>query len=123
MALSALLALWVQLHHLIHLHHLILQAVKPASTRAAMGNDDLPVLFAQLVRIILFNLYGTFVGIEQIRQMRLNFWQVRLLGEPVLRSCLGNEALAGYLGVLLQVVLGIDSVPPLVPVDEPDHVN
>ena len=49
--------------------------------------------------------------------------QVDLLGEPVLRSCLGNEALADYLGVLLQVVLGIDSVPPLVPVDEPDHVN
>ena len=35
------------------------------------------------MRIILFNAFGTFVGIEQTRQMRLNFWHVRLLQEAV----------------------------------------
>ena len=40
-------------------------------------------LGAQLMRIALFNLFGTFVAIEQTRQMRLNFWHLRLLQEAV----------------------------------------
>ena len=35
------------------------------------------------LRVFLFNLFGSFVGIEQTRQMRLNFWHVRLLQEAV----------------------------------------
>ena len=31
---------------------------------------EFDVLAAQLMRIFLFNVFGTFVGIEQIRQMR-----------------------------------------------------
>lgn len=45
--------------------------------------DHLPVLGQQLMRVLLFNIFGTFIGIEQTRQMRLNFWHVRLLQEAV----------------------------------------
>jgi class 3 adenylate cyclase len=45
--------------------------------------DPWNLLLAQLMRIFLFNVFGTFVGIEQTRQMRLNFWHVRLLEEAV----------------------------------------
>ena len=49
----------------------------------AVGFYDVRVLLAQLTRIILFNAFGTFIGIEQTRQMRLNFWHVRLLQEAL----------------------------------------
>ena len=41
------------------------------------------VLYAQLLRVLLFNIFGTFVGVEQSRQMRLNFWQIHLLQEAL----------------------------------------
>ena len=57
---------------------------------AAGSHPDYPAyeahwrqLGAQLMRIALFNLFGTFVAIEQTRQMRLNFWHLRLLQEAV----------------------------------------
>ena len=40
------------------------------------------ILAIQMFKLFLFNLFGTFVGIEQTRQMRLNFWHVRLLQVP-----------------------------------------
>ena len=45
--------------------------------------DHWPVLWQQMMRVLLFNIFGTFIGIEQTRQMRLNFWHVRLLQEAV----------------------------------------
>ena len=41
------------------------------------------VLGGQLYRIILFNIFGTFVGVEQTCQLRLNYWLLHLLEQAV----------------------------------------
>ena len=48
---------------------------------------------------------------------------MELLTEPVLLHDITVQALTRDLRVLVQVLLSIDYVPPLIPVDKPNHVN
>ena len=65
------------------LQHLLLWSSQPPTIVIVQGDDYVSVLGMQLMRIVLFNAFGTFVGVEQTRQMRLNFWHVCLLQEAV----------------------------------------
>ena len=67
------------------LSHLLMWPANAAGSHPSYPSYDShwKVLGAQMVRIFLFNVFGTFVAIEQTRQMRLNFWHVRLLQEAV----------------------------------------
>ena len=63
--------------------HLIFWGAQSTTPSELVTHNHWHVLAAQQLRLFLFNVFGCYVGIEQTRQMRLNFWHVRLLAEAV----------------------------------------
>lgn len=63
------------------------------------------------------------IGLSLVGEPRADVHELRLLSESMLRRGLRKQTLTSNLRILLQVQLRIHSMPPLIPIDEPDHVD
>ena len=61
------------------------------------GADYAPVLWAELVKCSLFNLFGMLTAYEQISEMRFNYWHTKLLAEAMIVQKLVRNRMHGLL--------------------------